>query len=87
MNEQHLSSNGQIKDELDIDMGGGRKLRDVSALEFIQWALKKINDSGVNNNQTKELNMMAGYYPGRLMPDDQKQNILNKMKTAGIKLE
>jgi hypothetical protein len=68
----------------DIKIDATTTAKDATAVQFIQWVLKKVNDSGINNTTTTELNMLSSGYPGRTMDDNQKIELLKKLTKAGI---
>jgi hypothetical protein len=70
---------------LDIELGGGIKIRDASAIMFCQWAINKLNGMPAYDSKTVELAGLNSY-PGRTMTEEQKLEILQKLIDAGVKL-
>jgi hypothetical protein len=58
--------------------------KQAGGVQFVSWALNMITKSGISNPTTNELNYLAISYPGRIMTDDQKIEIIKKMQKAGI---
>jgi hypothetical protein len=71
---------------LDKEIAGGITLRSADAIQFLQWVIKKVNDSGLPPNKVAELTMLSTSYPGRYMADYDKMAIVNKMADVGISL-
>ena len=69
---------------LDKKINDTTTLRDASSIQFIQWLLKKVNESGISNSYTIELNMLASGYPGSIMSIEDKLDKLSKLEKAGI---
>lgn len=75
-------------DLLDLKLNKDTTLKQATAIEFIQWALKKVNDSNLPaTSAIIELNAMANFFPGKFMQDEQKLETLKKMQKAGIKFD
>ena len=74
-----------MEDILEIKIGQSEMtLRQANTITFLQWMLKKVSDSGINNNYTRELNMFSNAFPGGNMADENKREIIDKMIKAGI---
>jgi len=62
-------------------------LREMEYIQFMNWMGKKVNDSGIGNTLTTELNMLLAQHSGtRTMTDMNKMEIINKMVRAGISI-
>ena len=62
-------------------------LREMEYIQFMNWMGKKVNDSGIGNTLTTELNMLLAQHSGtRTMTDMNKMVIINKMVRAGISI-
>lgn len=58
--------------------------KDALGTQFVQWVLRLVTQSGLSNSTIAELNMLSGQYPGRTLEDQQKIDLIKKMRTAGI---
>jgi hypothetical protein len=71
---------------LETKINDGLIVKDASAVVFIQWVMKKVNAANISPAKASELTSLSAFYPGRLMDDDSKIAIMNKMISAGISL-
>jgi len=71
---------------LQLKVDNNTTVIDATAVQFIQWVLRKVNDANLTSNSSavSELNMLASGYPGRVMPVENKIEIIEKMKRVGI---
>jgi len=60
--------------------------KDAGGMQFNSWILGMVSRSGLTGSIITELNYMAGVYPGRIIPDAKKIEILEKVEKAGISL-
>lgn len=68
---------------LNKDMGG-QTLRAMSAISFFQWSLAKIQGLPTYNPRVAEITALAtNFFPGRTLSDDQKIDIIQKLREAG----
>jgi hypothetical protein len=78
-----------MSNEMDIlamDIGG-MTLKEASAMSFLQWVAKKLNNMKAYSASATELSMLLSNPPmTRVMSDDQKLEIIAKMKKAGIEI-
>lgn len=66
---------------------GGMKVKDMSSMTFIQWVAKKLNGLPAYKASTVELTSLVSNPPmSRLMPDEEKIRIINKMKSLDMPL-
>ena len=68
---------------MDLPLDATTKVRDAKAMAFIQWCMKKVNGANANSPEVREITMLNGY-PGALMTDAQKLEILIKLKRIGL---
>lgn len=70
--------------KLDI---GGQKLAEMTAISFLQYVAKKLNNTTMNTATSAELRMMVSNPPmGRTMPDDEKIRIIRKLKSLNVEI-
>ncbi|MHB8483520.1 MAG: hypothetical protein ACYDBV_12435 [Nitrospiria bacterium] len=69
---------------LETKLDATKTLREAGGAEFMQWAMKKLNNIPQKTPAVSELVMLANNHPGKTMTDEQKINILKKMEKAGI---
>jgi len=71
-------------DDLDTQISNDLTVRNASALQFMQWVMKRINTATSNSPSLTELTMLANRHPGSHMDDSYKLELIAKMKRAGI---
>lgn len=78
-----------MNNELDIlDMNvGGTTLRDMSAMTFYQWMVKKLNEVPAYSADVVELTMLISSPPmSKTVPNDEKIRIIKKLQRIGVKI-
>lgn len=63
---------------------GGITLREMSAITFTQWVMKKIDGLSYNNPKVREISALNSTVFSRTLPDEKKLEIVNKLKDLGI---
>ena len=69
---------------LNIMIDASTSVRDALATSFIAWCLKKVNNLPAFDPNVNEITSMSLTYPGRLMDDDKKIEILQKLEKLGV---
>jgi len=62
-------------------------LREMEYIQFMNWMGKKVNELGISNTYTIELQMqLSPHMYSKKMLDENKMEIINKMVRAGISI-
>lgn len=66
---------------------GGQTVASMSALSFLQYVAKKLNDTTGGSAVASELRMLISNPPmGRVMPDDEKIRIIRKLRLLNVQI-
>lgn len=68
----------------DIMIDATVNAKEAGGVQFVHWVLNLVNKLGTSNPKITELNYLANSYPGRNMADEQKWEIIEKMRKAGV---
>lgn len=78
-----MESDNEV-DILRLDIGGVT-LKEASAITFLQWVAKKLNNVATYSATVTELRMLVSNPPmTRLMSEDQKIGIIRKLRSVGV---
>jgi hypothetical protein len=64
----------------------GKPIKEMTAIEFCQYVLKKINGMKSDAN-VQALTMQVANFPGRVMSDDMKIDLIAKLERLGIEIK
>lgn len=78
-----------IKEEIDVLLDipidqNGVTVRNSLATQFISWALKKIDGLKTYDSDVQAITALSSSFPGRLMADEKKIEIVLKLKKLGV---
>ena len=66
---------------------GGTTLKEMSAITFLQYVAKKLNDVKAYTATSNELRLLISNAPmSRFMSDDEKLKVIEKLKKLNIEL-
>lgn len=71
---------------LDIKIDATITVREALATQLIGWALNKINNLNTYDAEVQSITNLAVMHPGRIMSDDTKIEILQKLQRLGVEL-
>ena len=78
------TSAGELNGLLDMKIDATITVREALATQFIAWALGKVNNLEAFNSDVQAIVALSTQYPGRLMSDEKKLEIMQKLVKLGV---
>jgi hypothetical protein len=77
-------STEEINSLLEIKIDENTSVKDASFVQFVGWALKKVNNLNALDPVVQEVLALSRSFPSRNMPDEKKIDILLKLKKLNV---